>query len=221
MHTSLGQQLVIGPRVWPGARAPVQLGDLSGILPSGIGISAPLPIRPWDDPFDRSRENYYGLQKRIGEPFHDAPLTAAAGGVVYFDAGCTADDLGVLCRLLALGREQRDYAAFLEESDDPLRDRWLVQLRIVSRFALRYLFGLLGKSEYERFPSQSLTAFEALAAFLRDQEHYWLDGSSQALAGAAGGDGDWARETLGFGLMVENEYHGVYRIWSRAWLVTK
>jgi hypothetical protein len=26
---------------------------------------------------------------------------------------------------------------------------------------------------------------------------------------------------VAFGFMVENEYQGVYRIWSRAWLVTK
>jgi hypothetical protein len=36
-----------------------------------------------------------------------------------------------------------------------------------------------------------------------------------------GGDGDMKREELAFGLIVENEYYGIYRIWSRAWLVTK
>jgi hypothetical protein len=41
------------------------------------------------------------------------------------------------------------------------------------------------------------------------------------LYGAMGGDGDWAKEELCFGFMMENEYHGVCRIWTRAWLVTK
>ena len=36
-----------------------------------------------------------------------------------------------------------------------------------------------------------------------------------------GGDGDYAVEELSFGFMLENEYNQVYRIWSRAWLVTK
>ena len=36
-----------------------------------------------------------------------------------------------------------------------------------------------------------------------------------------GGDGDWAKEELAFGCMVENVDLGIYRIWSRAWLVTK
>jgi hypothetical protein len=36
---------------------------------------------------------------------------------------------------------------------------------------------------------------------------------------AFGGDGERAKESLAFGFMVENAYYGVYRIWSRAWLV--
>lgn len=36
-----------------------------------------------------------------------------------------------------------------------------------------------------------------------------------------GGDGEWARESLAFGFLVENQYHSIYRIWTRAWLVTK
>jgi hypothetical protein len=44
---------------------------------------------------------------------------------------------------------------------------------------------------------------------------------SAKLTGTFGRDGDWAREALCFGFTVENAFHGVYRIWSRAWLVTK
>ena len=42
-----------------------------------------------------------------------------------------------------------------------------------------------------------------------------------SIQGALGGDGDWARESLAFGFMVENEYYAVYRFWTRAWLITK
>jgi len=38
-------------------------------------------------------------------------------------------------------------------------------------------------------------------------------------AGAAGGDGEYAREALAFGLLTERP--GVYRVWGRAWLVEK
>ncbi|MEI9999893.1 MAG: hypothetical protein WDO13_12425 [Verrucomicrobiota bacterium] len=44
---------------------------------------------------------------------------------------------------------------------------------------------------------------------------------SSQLRGTFGGDGDWAKESLCFGLLVENNDLGVYRLWSRAWLVTK
>jgi hypothetical protein len=44
---------------------------------------------------------------------------------------------------------------------------------------------------------------------------------SAELSGTFGGDGDWAQESLCFGFMIENAYHGVYRMWSRAWLITK
>ena len=55
------------------------------------------------------------------------------------------------------------------------------------------------------------TGLEAASALATDD--VWTVGG--------GGDGDWAKESLCFGLMVENGYQGVYRIWSRAWLVTK
>ena len=48
-----------------------------------------------------------------------------------------------------------------------------------------------------------------------------METNTQVLAGMFGGDGDDSREKLSFGRMVENGYHHVYRIWSRAWLVTK
>lgn len=123
--------------------------------------------------------------------------------------------------MLIIDRDRRDYAAFLSEADDPVEERRLVQLRIISRFALRNFFGALDSNEYDKFPDQPLTLLEALVAFVHDQKAHWGDASHRDLSGTAGGDGDWAKETLGFGLMVENEYHGVYRIWSRPWLVTK
>ena len=57
--------------------------------------------------------------------------------------------------------------------------------------------------------------------FIELQRERWGTGFSSALRGTLGGDGDWAKESLAFGLMVENGYWGVYRLWSRPWLVTK
>jgi hypothetical protein len=61
----------------------------------------------------------------------------------------------------------------------------------------------------------------AIEQFIAAERERWGTGMSSALRGTFGGDGDWAKESLCFGLMVENPYYGVYRVWSRAWLVTK
>jgi hypothetical protein len=186
----------------------------------GFGLGRP-PLREWDDPFDRSATDCYDFQERRGHPIKDAPLTSGAGGVVYFDSKIPSGALASLCRLWTIDTECRDFAAFLTQTTSPVEDRWLVHLRIVSRFALHHVFGAIGKNEYARFPAQKLTLLETLEEFLRDQQHHWVEESPNALTGAAGGDGDWANETLGFGFLVENDYHGIYRIWSRAWLITK
>jgi hypothetical protein len=68
-------------------------------------------------------------------------------------------------------------------------------------------------------PKQSLNILQAAASFTLKQREKWKDRSR--LAGMAGGEGDWAKESLAFGFYVENTYWGIYRIWSRAWLVTK
>ena len=61
-----------------------------------------------------------------------------------------------------------------------------------------------------------------LWAFLVGQAREFGTGmGSPKLAGVLGGDGNFTQEKLSFGLMVENAYYHVYRIWSRAWLVTK
>ena len=64
---------------------------------------------------------------------------------------------------------------------------------------------------------------DAFLEFVAAQKLKWNDNYtfSGKLRGAAGGDGDWAKESLAFRFHVENCYWGVYRMWSRPWLVTK
>lgn len=221
MHSSLADKITISPSVWPGKDLEAQPGDMRIIVPAGLGLSGPFMLRPWDDPATANPGQYYGFQPHTGHPLHDAPLNSTSGGVIYFDDGRQEDELLAACRLLSIRLNEKQYAAFLEESSDPLQDRCLVQLKIVSRFSLKYLFQAIDEKQSAEFPEQPLTIGELLAAFLRDQEAHWGSGMSSELRGCMGGDGDWAKEALAFGLMVENDYHGIYRIWSRAWLVTK
>jgi hypothetical protein len=64
---------------------------------------------------------------------------------------------------------------------------------------------------------------EYVARFVGEQRRKWKEPDDgdfpRSLDGRFNGDG--AREALCFGLMVENPPCGVYRVWSRAWLVSK
>lgn len=73
----------------------------------------------------------------------------------------------------------------------------------------------------ERYTSTANLIGDLVWTFVQSQQQVWGIYNTSQLSGVMGGDGDWAKEALAFGLMVENAYHGVYRIWSRAWLVTK
>lgn len=214
----------ISPPVWPGKSLQVQPGDLTLLASKGIGFADPMLVRPWDNPFSeryRSPAPYYAYEAHAGDPFRDAPVNEGAGGTVYFDGQPDERDVQALVRLLDVRRNEKKYAVFLGHADHPQEERYLTQLRIVARFGLRYMFDALTGEEYESFPDQSLTIGDLAWRFIQNQQEVWGVYDSPQLLGAMGGDGDWAKEALAFGLMVENAYHGVYRLWSRAWLVTK
>ncbi|HWP47899.1 MAG TPA: hypothetical protein VNM22_12110 [Candidatus Limnocylindrales bacterium] len=215
----------ISPRVWPGKELEIQPGDLSLFAPMGIGIEGPLLIRPWDDPIKVLSDppsKYYGYHPGLNHPFHNVPTNEPSGGIIYFDGTPDESDIKALLRLMEVDTRLKDYAAFIEKAQEPVEERYLVQLRIVSRFALRFMFNALTDEEYESFPEQNLSVGELVWKFIQNQQQMWgTDMGSPNLYGVMGGDGDWAKEELAFGFMVENLYHEVYRIWSRAWLVTK
>ncbi|MDO8507597.1 MAG: hypothetical protein Q7S53_03440 [bacterium] len=206
-----GGKVSISPPIWPDRELKVQPGDLSQIVPYGNGI--------------------YGYQDHEGkDPFKSAPSQEASGGVMYFDNRVSREDFEALMRILGVQPAHRvnpskDFAVFTAESERPGEDGYLAQMRVVSKFGLRYMFNALDNSEYEEFPEQELTMVEALWSFIEYECGRWGTSFSQdgqnGLRGLFGGDGDYAREELSFGFMVENDYHSVYRIWSRAWLVTK
>ena len=122
-------------------------------------------------------------------------------------------------------KPRKDFAVFAAESQQPGKDGYLVQMRIVSRFGLRYMFGALTDAEYDEFPEQKMPVVDALWWFINEERKCWgtsfQEDGKKGLRGLFGGDGNFAREELSFGFMVENDYYHVYRIWSRAWLVTK
>ncbi len=88
-------------------------------------------------------------------------------------------------------------------------------------YALTSLFGVERTPASAGYFRQPHPLGEIAWQFLENQRERWGSGFSSRLSGLFGGDGDWAKEELCFGFMVENGYNAVYRLWSRAWLVTK
>ena len=199
------------PPIWPERELEVQPGDLSQFASHGTSV--------------------YGYQAHDGNnPFTSAPEEAACGGVIYFDNNISKADFQALMRIANVQpsyevNPQKDFAVFTNESKQPGQDGYLAQMRLVSKFGLQFMFKALLESEYHTFPDQPMTMVEALWLFIEVERKRWGTSFRQdrenGLEGVFGGDGDSAREQLSFGFMVENSYHHVYRIWSRAWLVTK
>lgn len=200
----LGDRVRISPPLFPNAKLDIQPGDLTKFTPYGNGV--------------------YGYQNSHGaNPIVSAPSQEPSGGVIYFGSNFAHGDFDALLRLMEVKGDYKDYAVFIVESKKPDKDGYLVQMRVVTKFGLRFMFNALTENEYESFPEQQLTISEALWAFIEQERQRW--GTSwmddKGLHGKFGGDGDFACEELAFGFLMENEYNGVYRIWSRAWLVTK
>jgi hypothetical protein len=207
------------PTPWPGG-AKAEPGDLSAIVPMGMNLDgAPIVMRPWDTLESATQSaNYYGLQPHGPDPLRDAPQTDAAGGTVYFDDDIAPADLSTLLRVMSVQIDQQAFAAFRVDATKSADQRFLTQIRIVLPPALGALFDAAFAPE---LVEQKLTVGAAFAAFVAAERERWGTGMSSELRGTFGGDGDWAKESLCFGFMVENAYHGIYRMWSRAWLVTK
>lgn len=219
--TRLEQIARIYPNNWPDRVLDVQPGDMTQFAPMGMGIGGPMIMMPWGDLDDMvQRPGYYSFHEQTFHPQRGAPVTEAAGGTIYFDRP-KQDDFDALLRLLEVNTERRDYAVFAHESENPLRDRYVLQLRIMGFGAVEHVYKAPLSKVPEGNEPQKKTLGQLLWAFIEFEQQRHGGGYSSSLSGCLGGDGDWARETLCFGFMVENACHRIYRLWSRATLVTK
>lgn len=160
----------------------------------------------------------YGRQPTMNHPIKDAPLMDACGGTIYFDKHVKRGAVQSVMSLCGMKGERKNFVAFFVDARDVREDHFLCQMRIVPYVALIDYFSALAAEEYDRLSDQPLSVGDTLYGFIEEERARW---SINELAGSAGGDGDMRWETLGFGLMVENAYYGICRIWSRPWLITK
>lgn len=204
---------------WPGRALRVMPGDLSQWLPQGLGLGAPPIVTPYTDGPEPS---FYGLDAPGSDPILAAPTQMPGGGVIYFNDGVDPAMLRTALGVMQIRLAPTTYVAFAKESGDTVRDRYLDQVRIVSTGALAELFG--ARREATALPKEPVAVLDYIETFIAEQKAKWNHehyAFSPALSGTLGGDGDWAKESLGFGFAVENTYWGVYRLWSRPWLCTK
>ena len=147
------------------------------------------------------------------------------GGVVYWNgiSGWTSKPLenhGVQPGWTAT--RDKDFTVFTAESQEPAR--WVphADARGVEVWPAVYV-RLFAEADFKGSPNRALRWWKhsGLSSNMSGMLGYFFRaGQGDRLRGLFGGDGDFAREELAFGFMVENDYHHVYRIWSRAWLVT-
>jgi hypothetical protein len=203
---------------WPGRPLPVLPGDLSKWLPQGLGLGAPMIVTPYSF---GPEPGYYGLDAPSPDPILAAPTQEPAGGVLYFDDNADLAKLRGTLEIMGVYMSTKDYAVFWDATVDTIEDRYLHQVRIVSTSALAHFFK--AKPEAENLADQPIPIGEYIETFIAEQKGKWNDEYtfSRHLRGTLGGDGDWAKESLAFGFVVENTYWGVYRLWSRPWLCTK
>lgn len=181
----------------------IKLDKIKNLTPNGNGV--------------------FGFQNnKVSNPFALAPEQEAGGGIVFFDSSNDKmkEKLFGLFSLLDVDEKTKKYYVFIKNSLNPQKDGYLQQMRIISDFAMEFLFKF--KSE-EKTPEQPLNIPNILYHFTQTEIEKWGNSffKNKGLWGKFGGDGYMAKEQLSFGFMIENDYHGVYRIWSRAWLVTK
>lgn len=189
-------------------------GDLSQFAPDGLGLAAPMIVRPYGRVAD---PDYYGWHERVFDPFRGAPRNDGGGGVLYFDAYEERDRLFAALEVMGvmLDSPVSDFVAFGAEAEEPLVERYLRQVRLMPRTAL----AVFGADEPSAKSAPTATLKDTIIAFIEAEKTYWNDIGT--LSGTLGGDGDWAKEYLAFGFMVENRWHRIYRMWSRPYLVTK
>ena len=215
--TSAAAKVVVLEADWPGEPLPVMPGDFSKYVPQGLGLGVPVVVRPWDDPLKAlSGPGFYGMDAPETDPIRAAPSQEPGGGVIYFDEGLDDEVMGGVLGALGVQRWRKDFAVFARDAEDTQGERYLRQWRIISKSALGHFFG--AGEHAAQLADQAVTIEEAVLGFLQDERARW---TYWELSGTLGGDGDWAKESLAFGFLVENSYWGIYRVWSRPWLVTK
>jgi len=193
--TDLNKLIKFSPPVWPGKEdLTPQPGDLTKFMANGYYLR---------DDFFEEKEN----------PFARMPSSQCAGGAICFDSEVYRKDKKAFITFMkALGMwECKRFVAFIEEKEGSTGVFLSRQMRIVSDFALQYAFKTIGEKEYKSFPEQKVTMAEAFWSFLQEE----TEGCDAPKDVSSKKTIMLMRIPPSIGIMVENSYYQIYRIWSR------
>jgi hypothetical protein len=200
--------------------------DKMSVQRQQLGLTEDVAILPPDWPGDGVRELLPGDLTQFAanqgphrtdltgfHPFRFDSRTNAGGGLIYFDEVIDPADLATILRAMGVFADLKDYAVFVQSARDPEQEDYLDQVRFVSTWAIQKGYRIARQP-----PPQTLSVWDVTRMFVAGQRAKW---GRVALSGTRGGDGDGAKEELGFGFMVEDTEWMIYRIWSRSWLLMK
>ena len=191
------------------------LNELVGLDPSLWEYNEEVEIRP--DDFTQVMNNGFDCDSKFPDPKTNdprrwMPWDESAGGAFCFDSRPYMGEKHAFITLmesLDISNKVKTFTVFIEEGSGLQK-----QMRIVSARALKSVFKVLNQKEYDSFPEQEVTMAEAFWLFFLDATpnhntppkiHSEKSGSMATLI----------MIPPSIGIMVENSYYGIYRIWSR------
>lgn len=190
------------------------LSKLVGLHPSIWEGKEEIEIRP--DDFTQIVNNGFDCDSQFPKPGTDdprkwMPWDERAGGAFCFNS---RDYMGkknaFLTLVMALGMSIRvkTFAAFIEEGSGHQK-----QMRIVSARALKSVFEIIDQDQYDSFPEQEVSMAEAFWVFFLDATP--SHNPPRKTRSENPGKATLSLIPPSIGIMVENAYYGIYRIWSR------
>jgi len=192
--TDLNKLINFSPPVWPGKEdLTPQPGDLTKFMANGYDCD----------------EDFFGEQKN--NPFTRMPSAEDVGGAICFKSSVYRKDKKAFMTFMeALGMwNNKQFAAFKEERSN-YSHTCAKQMRLVSNFALQYAFKIIEEKEYKSFPEQRITMAEAFWSFLQEETR-----GCDFPKNISPGQAIITVIPPSIGIMVENSYYGIFRIWSR------
>lgn len=173
---------------------------------------------------------YHNTEPVWGKSILDATkkisVETATGGLIFFDdSGYSYERFIEMMRILDIAppkdgmpveEHRKDFALFVRSSKDPGKDGYITQWRFVSSFGMQFYYRREEEAKKLEENPQSLGMIDTMVLFIEKEMAKYGGLWNKDLNKLIGATGDECGHFgLGFGFLVENHYHHIYRLWSR------